>query len=55
MPKKESEHLNQSKAPWGPVAAILIAVFIFFGSQILVAIILREYVDLRHWSIINSQ
>lgn len=38
------------KASWSPLATILIAFFVFVASQIAVAIVLREYVDLRHWS-----
>ena len=50
MFRQKSKEPNQQKRSWGPVAAVLIAVFVFFSSQIAVALILHEYVTLRHWS-----
>ena len=38
------------KGSWGPIATILIAVFVFIASQVAVAIVLRGYVSVRHWS-----
>lgn len=48
-PKKSPQ-----KASWSPAATILIAFFVFFASQIAVAIVLREYISIRHWSITVS-
>jgi membrane protease YdiL (CAAX protease family) len=50
MLKQKTDGTAQQKGNWGPVASILIATFVFFSSQIVVAILLREYVMLRHWS-----
>jgi membrane protease YdiL (CAAX protease family) len=38
------------KTGWSPLATILVAVFVFLASQIAVAIVLRAYVSIRHWS-----
>ena len=51
MFKRKTNKDGQPKGYWGPVASILIAVFVYFSSQIAVAIVLREYISLRHWSI----
>jgi membrane protease YdiL (CAAX protease family) len=54
MFKQKSSDDKQYKGNWGPVASIFIAIFVFFSSQIVVAILLREYVALRHWSIATA-
>jgi membrane protease YdiL (CAAX protease family) len=50
MFKKKNDETKPKKIYWEPVPAILIAVFVFFSSQIAVAIVLHGYIDSRHWS-----
>ncbi len=47
---KPEINYHQEKGNWSPISSVLIAIFIFFGSQIVVAILFREYVAIRHWS-----
>ncbi|HUY53369.1 MAG TPA: CPBP family intramembrane glutamic endopeptidase [Candidatus Dormibacteraeota bacterium] len=51
MFKPKITKTDSKKDNWGPVATVLIATFIFFGSQIIVAIFFREYSMVRHWSV----
>ena len=36
--------------PWGPVTALLFAVFVFFASQIIASVVVSIYPVFKHWS-----
>ncbi len=45
----KSDGNGLEKKYWGPITTILIAVLVFFSSQILVGVVLHAYIVLRHW------
>lgn len=41
---------TQRQVPWGPIAAIIVTVLVYFGSQILAGIVVYIYPVVKQWS-----
>lgn len=58
MPEKhkpKSTDSQSSLVTWGPAAAIIVVIAVYFLSQIMAAIILSIYPGLKHWSSAEAQ
>ena len=54
MPQQVLSHEGNNKSTWGPLGTILVATFVFFCSQVAVAIVFRVYISSRHWSSLTA-
>jgi membrane protease YdiL (CAAX protease family) len=46
----ENKSSAQKSVPWGPVAAILVTIVVYFGSQIIGGVIVYLYPVIKQWS-----